>query len=309
MNIASQTQSLLQGLFAEQATPKWVEPLVSKYLPKVMVALLTLLVASQAADLTWRLIPVPESVAKLPQPTQRTPVKPSGKGEAENGLEAVASLHLFGKAGVKPVTQIEAKAPETRLNLTLHGVFVDEDPEQGAAIIGTSGSTQKYYKVGATVMNGVTLQGVFTDRVVLLRSGRSEVLRFPKVPSAGSLAPSRKARSASSQRRAATVDSGALRGYREVFQKEPLKIFEHVRFVPVRSREGLKGYRILPQKNRELYNQLGIRPSDLVTAVNGVSLNNDQEAMRLMQTLKDASTLQVDILRNGQPQSLTFNLN
>jgi general secretion pathway protein C len=309
MNIASQTQSLLQGLLAEQGTPKWVEPLVSKYLPKVMVALLTLLVASQAADLTWRLIPVPESVAKPPQPTLRTPAEPSRGGQAENGLEAVSNLHLFGKAGVKPVTKIEEKAPETRLNLTLHGVFVNEEPEQGAAIIGTSGSTQKYYKVGASLMSGVTLQGVFNDRVVLLRNGRSEVLRFPKVPSAGALGPGRKARSASSRHRGSAVGSSALQGYREVFQKEPLKIFEHVRFVPVRSREGLKGYRVLPQKNRQLYNQLGIRPSDLVTAVNGVSLNNDQEAMRLMQTLKDASTLQVDILRNGQPQSLTFNLN
>jgi general secretion pathway protein C len=307
MNIASQTQSLLQGFIAEQGVPKWVEPLVSKYLHKVMVALLTLLVASQAADLTWRLIPVPESVAKPPRPTQQAPMKQSRGGDAENGLETVANLHLFGKAGVKPVTKIEAKAPETRLNLTLHGVFVDEDPKRGAAIIGTSGSTQKYYKIGATVMNDVTLQGVFADRVVLLRKGQSEVLRFPKVPTTASLAPNKRGRPDSSRKRAG--DSQALDGYREVFQKEPMKIFEHVRFVPVRSRDGLKGYRVLPQKNRELYNQLGIRPSDLVTAVNGVSLSNDQEAMKLMQTLKDASTLQVDIMRNGQPQSLSFNLN
>jgi type II secretory pathway component PulC len=46
-----------------------------------------------------------------------------------------------------------------------------------------------------------------------------------------------------------------------------------------------------------------------VTAVNGISLNDDKEAMKLIETLKDASTIQVDILRNGQPQSLNFNLN
>jgi len=311
MNIAIQTQSFLQGFFAEKALLKWVETLASRHLPKVVVAFLVVLVASQAADLTWRLIPMPESAVQTTQQIKRAPQVKAGAEKEEGGLEKVANLHLFGKAdAVKRVKNIEQTAPVTRLNLTLHGVFVEEDPEQGTAIIGTSGSTQKYYKVGASVMNGVTLQGVFADRVVLLRNGQSEVLRFPKVPTVSS-APIRKTSSRAPATRQSTQAnaSSSLSAYREVFQKEPLKIFEHVRFVPVRSREGLKGYRLLPQKNRELYNRLGIRPSDLVTAVNGVTLTNDQEAMKLIQQLKDANTIQVDIVRNGQPQSLNFDLN
>lgn len=309
MNIATQTQSLLQGLLTEKAVPKWLETLISRHLPKVVVVILTLLIASQAADLTWRIVPLPASATRAPQPIVRTPSSSQDRQTDSAGLQTAAGLHLFGKAGVtQKVTQIEQKAPETRLNLTLHGVFVDEEPEQGAAIIGTSGATQKYYKVGATVMGGVTLRGVFNDRVVISRNGQSEVLRFPKVPTVGSLTGSR-GRSSSSGRPTVATPNSSLSSYREVFRSQPLKIFEHVRFVPVRSREGLKGYRVLPQKNRALYNKLGIRPSDLVTAVNGVGLSNDQEAMNLIQTLKNARTIQVDIVRNGQPQSLTFNLN
>jgi general secretion pathway protein C len=307
MNIATQTQSVLQGFMAGKQVPKWMETLAANQLPKWIVALLVLIVASQAADLTWRMVPVPESVLRAPQQMIPAPSAQASKPSREEDLNTVANLHLFGVAGAgKPMRQIEKKAPVTRLNLTLHGVFVDEDPEQGAAIIGTSGSTQKYYKVGAPVMNGVTLGGVFADRVVLMRNGQPEVLRFPKVPSSGSS--SRIASLPVASTRSAS-NNASLRGYRKEFQQEPLKIFEHVRFVPVRSRDGLKGYRVLPQKNRELYNKLGIRPSDLVTAVNGVNLTNDQEAMKLMGMLKDASTIQVDIVRNGQPQSLTFSLN
>jgi general secretion pathway protein C len=310
MNIATQTQTLLQGLLADKGTPKWLEPLLANTLPKVVLGILVILVASQAADLTWRLIPTPELAVGSPQRIVRPPVQEEQKGSAEKGLDTVAELHLFGEAGAaKPLAQIEQKAPETRLNLTLHGVFVEDDPKQGAAIIGTSGSTQKYYKVGATIMNGVTLQGVFNDRVVLLRNSQSEVLRFPKVPTVGSSSVLSGRPRVSGARRTASTANTSLSGYREVFQKEPLKIFEHVRFIPVRSREGLKGYRVLPQKNRELYNKLGIRPSDLVTAVNGVNLTNNQEAMKLMDMLKDASSVQVDIVRHGQPQSLTFTLN
>ncbi len=310
MNIASQTQSLLNGILTEKAMPKWLETAISRYLPMIVVAVLVLVVASQMADLTWRLIPAPESASGTQRSIVRTPVQQPGDRNKEAGLETLVKLHLFGEAGkVQPVQKIEQKAPETRLNLTLHGVYVDEDPEKGAAIIGTSGSTQKYYKVGAAVMNGVTLRGVFDDRVVLLRNGQSEVLRFPKVPSAGSLATPSRASPTAKPGPASSVNSTALQGYREEFTKQPTKIFEHVRFVPVRSRDGLKGYRVLPQRNRELYNKLGIRPSDLVTAVNGVPLNNTQEAMKLMQTLQDAQSLQVDIVRGGQPQSLTFSLN
>ena len=310
MNIASQTQSLLNAFLNEKSMPKWLETAVSRHLPMLVVAVLILIIAAQAADLTWRLVPTPEADTRIPQPVDHSPAAPADSQNTNSGLENLAKLHLFGEAGKSaPLKKIEQKAPETRLNLTLHGVFVDEDPEKGAAIIGTSGATQKYYKVGATLMSGVTLRGVFNDRVVLLRNGQSEVLRFPKVPSSGSLAPTSGGRTSSKPAASSSVNSAALRGFRDEFAKEPMKIFEHVRFVPVRSREGLKGYRVLPQKNRELYNKLGIRPSDLVTAVNGVPLNNTQEAMKLMQTLQDAQSLQVDIMRGGQPQSLTFSLN
>ncbi len=105
------------------------------------------------------------------------------------------------------------------------------------------------------------------------------------------------------------MDSNSLKSYRDQFREEPLKIFQYVRFVPVRSGENLKGYRVLPQKNRDLYNQLGLRPSDLITAVNGVSLSDDKEAMKLIDQLKDVDQVNLEILRRGQPQSLSISLN
>lgn len=309
MNIATQAQTIFQGLL--EKNPKWLENFISRYLPLAVTVLLVVIIGAKAAELTWRLIPLPDGMRSTPQQLAR-PVLPSGeRSDDDVRLIEVVNLHLFGVAGEsKPVSQIEMKAPETRLNLTLHGVFVDEDPAKGAAIIGTSGSTQKYYKVGSAILNGVKLQAVFNDRVVLLRNGQSEVLRFPKMSSSGSgVVSASSGKSSVSPNYSSDRGTTSLSGFREEFQKEPLKIFEHVRFIPVRSRDGLKGYRVLPQKNRDLYNKLGIRPSDLVTSVNGVSLTNDREAMKLIDMLKDASTIQVEIVRNGQPQSLTFSLN
>ncbi|MES9981086.1 MAG: type II secretion system protein GspC [Candidatus Thiodiazotropha sp. 6PLUC5] len=319
MNIATRAQSYLNGWMDDKSSPKWLEGFLSSQLPVIVTIVLILLISMRAADLTWGLIPAPQVPLHVP-PTTGAQTSISKVSPADsNQLSKIDKLHLFGEAGVnrKP-KKVDKKAPETRLNLTLHGVFVAEQPENGAAIIGT-GSTQKYHKVGGAVMSGVTLQGVYTDRVVLMRKGKSEVLKFPKIKNTS--APS-KGKSSNKGRRsvkardnfgpnvsASSSRKGNLSQYRDMLREEPLKVFEYVRFVPVKSRDGMKGYRILPHKNRELYNQLGVRPSDLVTAVNGIPLTNDKEAMKLMDQLKDSQTLQVDIIRNGQTRSLNFDLN
>jgi general secretion pathway protein C len=220
--------------------------------------------------------------------------------------KGIAELHLFGIAGAenKPVQQsVDTKAPETNLKLTLHGVFAEDDPETGAAIIGKAGSTQNYYQVGAEIMAGVKLQAVYQDRVVLSRSGKSEVLKFPKTvkPLTTNLQGPRTAQPDN--------QTSSLKEFRDQFRDEPLKIFQYVRFVPVRSGTNLKGYRVLPQKNRELYNQLGLRPSDLITGVNGVSLSDEKEAMKLIDQLKEVDQLSLELLRKGQPQTVSISLN
>jgi general secretion pathway protein C len=308
MNIAAQAQTLISGL-REGGRSKGVETFLVQKLPTLVIVFLVVLIGAKLAELSWRLVPVPAQSMNISQQTSGITPSSANRQQSQASLAQISKLNLFGKAGVTPSKKIERKAPETRLNLTLHGVFVEENPELGAAIIGTSGNKQKYYKVGATIMNGVKLQGVFEDRVVLLRNGQSEILRFPKVSNRSAAVSSARTGSSRNTGVEKRTSAASLSEYKEVFQKEPLKIFEHVRFVPVRSRDGLKGYRVLPQKNRKLYNKLGIRPSDLVTSVNGVNLTNDKEAMKLIQMMKEATSVQVDIVRNGQPQSLSFNLN
>jgi general secretion pathway protein C len=316
MNIATEAQNYYNQWLSDKTVPKWLENLLSKQLPLAIEVLLVLLISWRAAEVTWSLIPAPD--IQMPIQSQAATARPTPQRNTVSQLDGVANLHLFGVAGAtKPAKKIDTKAPETRLNLTLHGVFVADVAEKGEAIIGTSGNVQKYYKVGNAVMSGVTLQAVFKDRVVLLRNGRSEVLRFPKESQPRSLASTSKtsSRQPSSQMRSfgpgVTANDGNrnLKKYSDLLRQEPLKVFEYIRFVPVKSRDGMKGYRILPQKNRELYNQLGVRPSDLVTSVNGVTLSNDKEAMKLIDQLKDAQSIQVEIVRNGRPRTLNFDLN
>jgi len=307
MDFVNSVQRGISDWALHKEIPKWLPAFASNKLPHIVTLVLIVLLAQRAAELSWRFMPEPPA-PQIPAQLQTQAAKAGGETQAPDRVaERIAQLHLFGRTGEsKPVVSqpVDQKAPETRLKLTLHGVFVEDKPEQGAAIIGKAGSTQDYYKVGSNIMNGVKLQAVFNDRVALLRDGQAEVLKFPKTVKS---TPLQQGLKGSMANRASPAES--LSSYRDLFKNEPLKIFEHVRFVPVRSGRTIKGYRVLPQKNRKLYNQLGIRPSDLVTSVNGVSLQNDKEALQLIDKLKEADQLNLEIIRRGQTESLTLSLN
>ncbi|EGV50152.1 general secretion pathway protein GspC [Candidatus Endoriftia persephone str. Guaymas] len=310
MDISISLQRVFGSLLDQRQVPAWLAPLMKQVLPKAAVVVLVLLISELAARITWSLIPEPATQTITLQ-TQQSAAPEKEALDIAKEARRLASLHLFGRPGViksNSAKVIQKSAPETRLNLTLHGVFVDDNPEKGAAIIGKAGSKQDHYKVGANIkgVGGVKLQAVYNDRVVLLRNGQSEVLRFPKTKGGGISTRGKRSRPSGSTGN--TAANTSLRSYKDLFQKEPLKIMQHLRFVPVRSGKKLKGYRLLPQKDRKLYNRLGVRPSDLVTAVNGIPLDDERQAFKLLDTLKKAEQLEVTILRQGNVQSLSFSL-
>ena len=294
-------QQAFGSLVSTDSRPKWVEKAVMVTLPRVTTWILLLFTAFYLAQMTWRFIEVPESGASASIASAQTArpgtVKPQ---KTEYGAE-IANLHLFGIVGQRVVQQRVEKAPETRLNLTLHGVFVGKKADEGSAIIGKKGGKQQFYQSGAKVSGGVSLKEVHADHVVLERNGRQEILRFPKSATQGVSMAAGKA--------AARAGTGSLKTYKDTFTKQPFKIFEHLRFVPVRAGKGIKGYRILPQRNRELFNKLGVKTSDLVTAINSTPLTDERKSLQLLNTLKTSDQIILDIVRDGNPQSIVLNLN
>ena len=164
-------------------SPHALMTVLSHWLP----VLLLLLVAYQSAGLTWNMVSFFRVEPNLP-PTTTSLVRTSTNQAGTTVIPDLSSLHLFGNAVEEVTGTTPIEAPKTSLNLTLHGVFVDQDPSQSGAIIGTSGGNQKYFKQGQVVDSsaGVTLSEVRPDQVILFRGGRYESLRFPKTSQSNS---------------------------------------------------------------------------------------------------------------------------
>ncbi|HEY4972332.1 MAG TPA: PDZ domain-containing protein, partial [Steroidobacteraceae bacterium] len=72
----------------------------------------------------------------------------------------------------------------------------------------------------------------------------------------------------------------------------------------------LQGYRIFPggAHGTSAFAQLGLKPGDMIEAVNGTALDDAARAMEVLQTLSSSATATVTVSRNGQTQEVNLNL-
>jgi hypothetical protein len=70
----------------------------------------------------------------------------------------------------------------------------------------------------------------------------------------------------------------------------------------------LRGFRAYPGRNRALFNDLGLKPGDLVTTINGQPLDDAQHSQEVINTLQTSAFATVTIERGGNRQDISLNL-
>jgi general secretion pathway protein C len=302
----------------------WVDGL-DKRLPVFATLLAIVLLTHSMASLTWKVVPVPQ-VEDSPAGASQTASIASG-GNVPSTDQPVARTiqqwHLFGefvKEAPKPKPQLDvAKAPETRLNLKLRGVFSSDDKELARAIIADAKGHDDSYAIGDQVPGGAVLNDIFPDKVILERNGQLETLKLPEesqegVVTAQSLRSRPPIPSRAPVRGSAPINTTTsstqeiLRHYQNALVNDPQSLMGLVRVQPYSKNGKLEGYRIRPGKDRRLLSKFGLRSGDVVKSVNGVPLDNPIKALEIMKQLSTASSVTLEVERNGTPRSFTFSL-
>jgi len=70
----------------------------------------------------------------------------------------------------------------------------------------------------------------------------------------------------------------------------------------------LRGFRVYPGRNRSAFNGLGLRPGDLVTAINGTTLDDPQRSQEIFNTIQSSNSATVTIERAGQTVEVSMNI-
>lgn len=268
-----------------------------------------MLAGSTVAQLGWALVPPPDDIWH-PVPRSNS-ASDAGNAGPDFDLDRLLGAELFGsydKEEASPEDSIE-DAPETRLSLKLLGVYAADERSMSRAIIASAREDAEIYAIGDTISRNVTLHSVLADRVVISREGTLETLRMERDQLDEG--------SAARDTRSSATDSGNLRArdpeqlaeIRNELLQNPGNVTDYIRVVPASSGGQQRGYRIYPGRERALFEAAGMRPGDLVTAVNGVPLDSAQRAMSLLKELRDARSINVTVERGGNEQNYTLSIN
>lgn len=290
----------------------WVNQSRQLWLPlqRWVVVILVAASAVYSARLTWLwLEPAPTVTAPRIQPATVTTSGRSGNPEQLGAL--LAERHLFGQfeAVAPEAPEQPTEAPETRLNMTLQAVLARGSDGSGFAIISRGGGQSSAFSVGDDIFNQATLSAVYSDRVIIDRDGQLETLRYER-------------RGSSDLLQANNEPSGTDRSFSESIDQAQqqvergedvqAQVEQMVSYVQQRANsdpQGLlnevgleatgSGYQVT-QNARQLA-MAGLRPGDVVTAVNDQAVGNiGQDQALLNQVLQTGGELKIQIQRGSR---------
>lgn len=271
---------------------------LERRLPFWLSVILGILIAWSLAELTWALLPRPKSAVPIYN-------LPMAAAPAFNP-NAVAALHLFGLANGNGTTN----APETTLNLTLRGVVAaSPNAKQSLAIISSNGVSQMY-AVGAQLPGNALLQAIYPDHVLLSLNGRLQTLNLPKSDSSSDGTDTSAAQPPIPQviygsNLPATENLNQLRNE---LVSHPERLLDMMRAMPVMENGKLSGYRVFPVGNSNAFGNLGLEPGDIVTAVNGMPLDNPAQSLQVLNNIRTSEQISITFIRNGQQQTKILQL-
>ena len=201
-------------------------------------------------------------------------------------------------------------AATTRLNLKLHGVVVSNEVDSAGAIIEEAGS-QSFYVVGEelTKNSGVKITRVLDQRVILDNRGSLESLwLYSEADFKKSRSNTATRKSVPLNRSAAVSTQPANTITKKISAKQvPKSVGDVVRFSLHREGNQVVGYRVRPARDRALFDQLGLKTGDVVTAVNGIALDPSQ-VRTVYNEIRTAPQALLSIKRGDENLSINISL-
>lgn len=234
---------------------------------------------------------------------------------------SVAKWHLFGNT---PVAATGSSA--IAQSMILSGTLADRDPAAGIAVI-DAGDGEKAYRAGDAIAGGIKLARVYPDHAVVLRDGveqtlalwrdtnlqPAEIVRQPapggvRGARAGASAPAPAVPGRASGAGQTVHASPQLQQTIDRARTNPEEIAKRLQIVPVLDGGRVTGIRLSAGADSSLMNQIGLRPGDVVTAVNGAPVDSIARGQQIIEGLRNASSARVTVLRDGRPADITISL-
>ncbi len=273
--------------------------------------LLAILLAWQLSALLWLLVPQPPLPEALPQPVS---TQQSGQRDTvltrRQMIQQITAANLFGQAqkeaaAQKPV-EVVADAPESNLNYKLRGIYYSSDEALASILLQINNKDTKFYRLGDEIDQNIYIRQINPDHVLISRQGRLEKLVLEKP-----LANLKGKRPSALTRRPGNTSTAAtrvLQSYKRRYADNPLALAKRFQAIPVAENGRNIGYKLKALRGERLLQKIGLQKDDVFVAVNGIGLDKPFQALDALKSLTTAENVSLTVIRNGNRQTLDFNL-
>ena len=265
-----------------------------------------LLIIWQSSQLFWNLFPKKIRSMELNVPTAMS-MSNNNNGriiQSNNAINNIIGQHLFGRnaeenpsgiANTVPNVSIISDLKETKLNLSLNGIIHGKGISDSIAIISNGSDEEKIYSVNDMIVSGATLHSVYPDQVILNSRNGLESLKLPKDNI-------NKITNPNSLNNISTISVAPLKEF-------GTKLADTIRPTPYFADGKQTGYRVYPGSDRKQFMALGLISGDLITNVNGESLEDPREAMKIFQSIENDRIVTLTIIRNDESKEILIDSN
>ena len=232
-------------------------------------------------------------VSSSPSNAQPTP-------EIERNWKLISDTKIFGALGGPAAPAAPAAPPPSPLSLTLIGTFVTDGQEPYAIIEDKKKQTQDMFLLGDSIFEQATLKKIYQDRVEIERLGKLEVLRLDEFGGGESQGGA----GITSNGDDFVVDEAELD---KGLENLPL-LLTQARAVPYFKDGRSIGLRLFAIKSGSLYEKIGLKNGDILKSINGNSLADITQALKLFEQLKQERSINLVLEREKQDREFKYTI-
>ena len=224
---------------------------------------------------------------------------------------------LFGKAAQGSLTPIvntpaaATAAPVTApAELLLLGTATGSFRETFALVRHNARQEERVFRLGEAVFDAGRLVEVRREQAFIVVNGKKVELLTPMSRAAGAAAPP----SQTGGVPAVTAVSGGGGSY-VIDQRalnaaldNPAQAMTDARLLPSQKDGKVEGFRASEVKPGGVFAMIGIRNGDVLQRLNDFPVDSPDKALQSFIALKGQSRLKLDIVRDGQPQTLNYDI-
>lgn len=178
------------------------------------------------------------------------------------------------------VAGTDASLSAKPLPLYLISVAPGRNAFEGSARIGTSLANPQNYAAGATLANGAQLAEIHSDYVLLKSGERSVRLKLHDA-----------AKPASETPRDELLTVGGVPPAEPSNATTREVLTDYLRPSPYYDGEVLRGLRVYPGAKRGVFSQFGLQTGDVITAIDGMAVNDIPTALNMLRELTRGAAL------------------